>query len=151
VRIINTASNASEVTAGLNWDDLQMLEDYDPIVSYRNSKLANVLFARALAKRLGGSGIIALSVHPGTVMTNFASHAGERVQAHLKKFQKQSVVEGADTLIWLASADAPGLSNGGYFYQRKPRPMNPFAEDDANVERLWTASERLLTEAGYQI
>lgn len=151
VRIINTASNASEVTAGLPWEDLQLMQGYDPVVSYRNAKLANVMFARGLATRLAADGIKAYSVHPGTVLSNLASHADERVQAHLKKFQRQSVVEGADTLIWLALADAPGHTNGGYFYQRKPRAMNPFAEDDANVERLWAESERLLGEAGYKL
>jgi hypothetical protein len=55
-----------------------------------------------------------------------------------------TAVEGADTLIWLATKEEPGRSNGGYFYQRKPRAPNPFALDDANVQRLWEASEAMI-------
>jgi NAD(P)-dependent dehydrogenase (short-subunit alcohol dehydrogenase family) len=149
VRIINTSSDASEMTKGLPWEDLQLKENFDPGASYCNTKLANVMFARGLAKRLGADGIVAHSMHPGVVASNFVSHASERTAAYISTLQAQSEAEGADTLIWLAVDDAPGQSNGGYFYQRKPRAMNPFAEDEANVDRLWTESEKMLAAAGF--
>ena len=149
VRIINTSSDASEMTKGLNWDDQQLLENFDPGASYCNTKLANVMFARGLGKRLAADGIVAHSMHPGVVDSNFVSHASERTAAYIKTLEAQTEAQGADTLIWLALDDEPGQSNGGYFYQRKPRAPNPFAEDDANVERLWTESEKLLAKAGF--
>ena len=137
VRIINTASDASEMIQALPWDDLQMRDHYSPGAAYCHGKLANVLFARGLAKRLADDGID----------SNFITHADERTQARIRTFQAQTPAEGADTLIWLATAEEPGKSSGGYFYQRKPRAPNPVVDDDASVDRLWAESEKLIAKA----
>ena len=60
----------------------------------------------------------------------------------------QAPAQGADTLIWLAPAEEPGKSSGGYFHQRKPRAPNPVVDDDAYVDRLWEESEKLIAKAG---
>jgi NAD(P)-dependent dehydrogenase (short-subunit alcohol dehydrogenase family) len=148
VRIINTASDASEMVPGMDWSDLQGLGQFNSGLSYCRSKLANVLFTRGLAKRLGADGIVAHAAHPGTVDTNFFSHASEATQARMHGYPKQTPAEGADTLIWLATAEEPGKSSGGYYHLRKPRKPSAFAEDDANVERLWTESEKLVAAVG---
>ena len=148
VRIINTSSDASEMIPGLDWNDLQGLENYHPGHAYCRGKLANVLFARGLAKRLAKDGIVAHAMHPGVVASNFITHADERAQAHMRTLEAQSPEQGADTLIWLATAEEPGKSNGGYFHQRKPRAPNPIVDDDANVDRLWEESEKLVAKAG---
>ncbi|WP_240700602.1 SDR family NAD(P)-dependent oxidoreductase [Sphingobium sp. MP9-4] len=64
VRILNTASDASEMIPSINLDDMQNLERFSPGMAYCTGKLANVLFARALADRLAGEGIVAHAVHP---------------------------------------------------------------------------------------
>jgi NAD(P)-dependent dehydrogenase (short-subunit alcohol dehydrogenase family) len=148
VRILNTASDASEMIPALNWDDLQNLDRYSPGAAYCSAKLANVMFARGLAKRLAGDGIVAHAMHPGAVDSNFITHADEGTQARIRTYASVSVEEGADTLIWLATAEEPGESSGGYFYQRKPRVPNPLVEDDAAVERLWEESEKLVARSG---
>jgi NAD(P)-dependent dehydrogenase (short-subunit alcohol dehydrogenase family) len=147
VRIINTSSDASEMVQGLPWDDLQMLDNFNPGAAYCHGKLANVLFARGLAKRLADDGIVAHAMHPGTVDSNFITHADERTQARIRTFQAQTPAQGADTLIWLATAEEPGMSSGGYFYHRKPRVPNPVVDDDAYVDRLWEESEKLIAKA----
>lgn len=149
VRIINTSSDASEMTPGLPWNDLQNLDNYNPGAAYCNSKLANVLFARGLAKRLASDGIVAHAMHPGTVDSNFITHADERTQARIRTFAMQTPIQGADTLIWLATAEEPGKTTGGYFYRRKPRTPNPVVDDDGYVERLWNESEKLIAQAGH--
>lgn len=149
VRIINTSSDASEFIPGLPWDDLQALNKFDPGAAYCNAKLANVLFARGLARRLAGEGIVAHAMHPGTVDSNFITHASEKTQAYIRTLQSISPRKGAETLIWLATAEEPGRSSGGYFYQCKPRTPNPIVEDEASVDRLWTETEKLLARAGY--
>jgi NAD(P)-dependent dehydrogenase (short-subunit alcohol dehydrogenase family) len=148
VRIINTSSDASEMIKGLPWDDLQMRDSYSPGAAYCHGKLANVLFARGLAKRLADDGIVAHAMHPGTVDSNFINHAEERTQAYIRTLEALTPTQGADTLIWLATAEEPGASTGGYFYQRKPRAANPVAADDAYVERLWKESEKLVAQVG---
>jgi NAD(P)-dependent dehydrogenase (short-subunit alcohol dehydrogenase family) len=148
VRIINTSSDASEMIPGLDWNDLQGLANFSAGAAYCRGKLANVLFARGLARRLAGEGIVALSMHPGTVDSNFSSHADERTQAYMRTLESLSPEQGADTLIWLATAEEPGKSSGGYFYKRKPRVPNPVADDAAYVDRLWEESEKLVARAG---
>jgi NAD(P)-dependent dehydrogenase (short-subunit alcohol dehydrogenase family) len=147
VRIINTSSDASEMIDGLPWDDLQALENYTPGAAYCNSKLANVLFARGLARRLAADGIVAHALHPGTVDTNFITHTSESTQAYMRTLEMIPPEDGADTLVWLATAEEPGRSSGGYFYCRQPRTPNPMIDDAAAVERLWHESEKLVAAA----
>jgi NAD(P)-dependent dehydrogenase (short-subunit alcohol dehydrogenase family) len=144
VRIINTSSDASEMIEGMAWDDIRSHENYNPGAAYCRGKLANVLFARALAGRLAGDGIIAHAMHPGEVDSNFITHTDERTQAYIRTLDLVSPEEGADTLIWLATAGEPGQSSGGYFYQRKPKTPNPLVDNETEVERLWNESQRLI-------
>ncbi len=148
VRIINTSSDASEMIKQLPWDDLQILDNFTPGGAYCNAKLANVLFARGLATRLAADGIVAHAMHPGTVDSNFITHASPGTQAYISSLPSITPSQGADTIIWLATADEPGQSSGGYFYQRAPRTPNPLVNDHAAVSRLWEESEKLVAQAG---
>jgi NAD(P)-dependent dehydrogenase (short-subunit alcohol dehydrogenase family) len=147
VRILNTASDASEMIPSINLDDMENLAHFSPGIAYCTGKLANVLFARALAKRLAGDGIVAHSVHPGAVDSNFFSYAPADTQERARTMPKLSGEEGADTLVWLATGEEGGTASGGYWYRRKPRAPNPIAEDDALVERFWEESEKLASRA----
>lgn len=147
VRIVNTSSDGGEMIPGLHWDDLQLFDAFLAGRAYCQGKLANVMHARGLASRLANDGIVVHALHPGTVDTNFITHADATTQAHIRTRPTISPKEGADALIWLATADEPGRSTGGYYHQRTRMPPNPFALDDANVERLWRESERLVASA----
>jgi NAD(P)-dependent dehydrogenase (short-subunit alcohol dehydrogenase family) len=150
VRIINTASDASEMIPAINLDDMENRQRFSPGLAYCTGKLANVLFAKALAKRLGSEGIVAHSVHPGPVDSNFFSHAPRDTQERTRDLPKFTVEEGADTLVWLATADEGGRNSGGYWYQRKLRAANPLVGDDAVVDRFWTESEKLSQVGNHQ-
>lgn len=147
VRIINTTSDGSEMIPGLNWDDLQLFDTFTPGAAYCQGKLANVLHAHGLARRLAADGVVAHAVHPGTIASNFASHAPDSTQAYMATLESMTPEKGAEALVWLATAEEPGLSTGGYFHQCKPMPPNPFVEDGA-IERLWRESETLIGKAG---
>lgn len=149
VRIINVSSDASEMIDDIPWDDLESFATFDPGVAYRASKLANVLHARALAKRLAGVGVIAHAMHPGTVDSNFVSHVAERARAYMATLESIPADKAAETLVWLATDDECGRSSGGYFYMHAPRAPNPKADDHAAIDRLWTESEKLIAQAGY--
>jgi NAD(P)-dependent dehydrogenase (short-subunit alcohol dehydrogenase family) len=149
VRIINTSSDASEMTPGMNFDDIQLLKNFSSGGAYCNAKLANVLFAFGLAQRLAGDGIVAHALHPGTVMSNFFENAAPSTLDYIKTLPQQTPEQGADALIWLATGDEPGRSSGNYYYKREQHAPNPFAADDANVARLWAESETLVAAAGY--
>lgn len=148
VRIINTSSDGGEMIPGLKWDDLQLLENFSSGGAYCQGKLANVMFARGLAKRLAADGVVAHAVHPGTIDSNFITHAQESTQAYMRTLKMMSPQEGARALVWLATDDEPGQTTGGYYHQQKPMPANPFADDEANNDRLWDESEKLVAFAG---
>lgn len=67
-RIINVSSKAHYFGV-IKRDDLMGEKSYRPVTAYAQTKLANVLFARELTKRLKGAGVTAISLHPGVVNT----------------------------------------------------------------------------------
>lgn len=147
VRILMTASDASEMVPTINLADMQNVENFDPGRAYCAGKLANVLFTRALAGRLAGSGIVAHAMAPGATDTPFFGNAPKETQDYVRDMPKLTAAEGADTLIWLATADEPGRSSGGYWEKRAPRPPHPEVDDPAVVERFWRESEKLVASA----
>jgi NAD(P)-dependent dehydrogenase (short-subunit alcohol dehydrogenase family) len=130
---------------------MQNLAGYSNGLAYCSGKLANVLHARALAGRLAGQGIVAHSFHPGTVASNFFDDLEDSTRAYTDTLTKMPVAQGADTLIWLATAEEPGRSSGGYWFERKLRVPNPVVEDADFVERFWAASEKLVGAANTAI
>lgn len=144
VRIIQTSSEAHEMIPGLDLDDMQGLKKFDPGMAYCAGKLANVLFTRALAMRLAGTGIVAHAMTPGPTASRFFSYASKETQEYTKDLPKVTEEQGADTLVWLATADEPGLSSGGYWKERRPRKPHALADDVAVLERFWMESEKLI-------
>jgi len=146
-RIVTTASRAHQ-GAKIAFDGLQATGKYSQMSAYGTSKLANVLFTRALAKRLQGTAVTATCVHPGFVRTNFGR--GVEVPALVKgifglvsRFAR-SPEKGAETVVYLAtSPDVQGAS-GGYYFDCKLTPPSSAAQDDVAAERLWQVSEQLV-------
>jgi NAD(P)-dependent dehydrogenase (short-subunit alcohol dehydrogenase family) len=149
VRILSTSSSAHEYTPGLDWSDLQSLKTFETTRAYCNAKLANVLFTRALAKRLAPDGIVVHAMHPGLVDTRFASRGTDDMQKFFAANPERTIsaAAGADTLIWLVTAPEAGETSGGYYSERAPGTVSAFGQDDAAAERLWTESEALIARA----
>ncbi len=72
-RIVNLSSMGHK-WGKINFDDLNLTQNYSPWIAYFQSKLANVLFTRSLAKRLQGTNVTTNSVHPGGVRTELGRH-----------------------------------------------------------------------------
>ena len=149
-RIVVTASNAHR-GAVLDFGDLQSAHGYSGFSVYSRSKLMNILFTRALARRLeGGSGargITANALHPGFVATRFGDESGGLMQPLLKVVKPLGAIkpeEGAQTIIWLASSPEVVSVNGGYFYECKPRTPTVHALNDTDGEKLWAVSEEIV-------
>jgi NAD(P)-dependent dehydrogenase (short-subunit alcohol dehydrogenase family) len=154
-RIINLSSFAHHVAIlGMNWDDLQSQRGYSAMGAYSQSKLANVLFTRGLARRLDPAQVIANAVHPGPVRSQFGMDGdmkgiqgfGYRVIRPLQISPKG----GAKTSIRLATDPSVENKTGGYWAHRRPAFMSLAARDNAAVERFWIESERLLTSVGFE-
>ena len=141
-RIINVSSNAHRRVSGLNFDDLELARGYNALRAYGQSKLANVMFTYALARRLAGTGVTVNAMHPGLIRTGFGGGNGP-VWALLYVFINalgRTPAQGADTLVWLASSPAVEGVSGQYFYQRQPRKTSRASYDEAAQERLWQMS-----------
>ena len=146
-QIINTASVAHKFIKDMKWDDLQQVENFKASDAYTQSKLANILFTRALVPRVQADGIRVNAVHPGLVQTNFDSHGGIVVKLMyiLGKPFALSPEQGADTILWLAQGGAHEAT-GQYFAKRKIASLTPAAQSAEGAERLWKISEGLLVE-----
>ncbi|MGH8183561.1 MAG: SDR family oxidoreductase [Rhodanobacteraceae bacterium] len=150
-RIVNVASVAHD-GGTLDFDDLNFDRDYSVMHAYSRSKLANVLFTRALAKRLAGTGVTVNCLHPGTVATGIWGHGAPGsgwkralfagVMAPAKLFML-SPERGARTIVYAATSPEVEGKTGLYFDKNQPKQPAPLALDDALAERLWQESARL--------
>ncbi len=104
-----------------------------------------MLFTRALARRLEGSGVTANCLHPGFVNTRFGDAAGGAVSPALKVAKLSAIppARGAQTMIWLASSPEAARYNGMYFDRSKPATPSAPAQDDAAGEKLWAESAKI--------
>ncbi len=138
-RVVITSSNAAQM-ARFRWDDLEFARGYSGWTAYAQSKLANQVVTRALARRLEGTGVTVHAFHPGFVATGFGSGDGFTARAIglLQKLVARSPERGADTMTWLATADVPG--NGDYWVDRRSRRPARGGEGEDVEERLWAAS-----------
>lgn len=144
-RIVTTAS-AAHRGATLDFADLQAARKYSAMGAYGRSKLANILFTRALAKRLEGTTVTATCLHPGLVRTSIARDMGaipRRLFGLMARFSR-SPHEGAQTLVYLATSAAVQGASGGYYIDCQLTQPAPAAQDETAAERLWQVSSRLV-------
>ncbi|CAD5373218.1 putative Protochlorophyllide reductase [Rubrivivax sp. A210] len=115
---------------------------YRPQAAYAQSKLANVLHAFALARRLAGRGITANALHPGVVTTNLLP----RWLQVLKPLLRRGMIDaeaGARCTLKLALDEALAGVSGAYFDEHGALvPTSALARDVALQEALWVASAR---------
>lgn len=145
-RIVFTSSFGHNNSA-LDFDDLNLQQGYSTLKAYGRSKLMNLLTARELQRQHADDNLICSSFHPGAVRTPIWSKGGAFARllgVAMYPFMVSSE-RGADTLVWLASADDVGsvTANGNYFYERRQVSIAPFATDEA-AATLWSVSEKLV-------
>ncbi len=148
-RIVVVASDAHGMAKrGLNFDDLQTTSDYKVMRVYGESKLANILYTRELARRLAGTGVTANSCHPGAVRTRLGRDGdGGRLGDWAMRLASPFFItpeKGARTSVFLATDPSVAEVSGEYFVKSRRAEPKPFATDDDAARRLWTASEQLL-------
>jgi NAD(P)-dependent dehydrogenase (short-subunit alcohol dehydrogenase family) len=107
------------------------------------SKLANILFAAELARRVADRGITSNSLHPGGVRTAITRDAPAWMRV-LMSVAGSSPEKGARTSIWLASSPEVEGVTGGYFVDCKRREPSKLAQDPDLARRLWDESARLV-------
>jgi len=134
-RIINVASVGQQP---IEFDNVMLEDRYDGFRAYRQSKLAQVMFAFDLAEELEGTGITVNSLHPATLMntkmvlgTDYFSEAMSTVQ------------EGANAVEYLATSPALDGVTGEFFNGKQRARANAQAYDKEARRRLRILSEQL--------
>lgn len=144
-RIVNVSSMAHK-WGTINLDDINSEKSYDKSKAYSQSKLANVLYTRHLAKKLQGTGVTTYVLHPGVVQTELWRHLNRPQQAAMwliKPFTKTSV-EGAQTTIYCAVAPELEKESGNYYSDCAPAGCSSAAMDDDMAQRLWDLTCQML-------
>ena len=147
-RIINVSSSG-HTRGTIDFDGLRGERKYSGIAAYGQSKLANVLFANELARRLAGTGVTANSLHPGVIRTGFGRNNSGIWGALFRVFHVVArpflltPEQGAQTSIYLASSpDVEGVT-GEYFAKSKQTQSSDRSHDTGLAQRLWQVSEEL--------
>ncbi len=150
---IVTVSSVSHRAGAVDTEDLSMTRTYRHAAAYARSKLANLLFAFELHRRLtrAGAPAASLAAHPGGVWTGLFRGANPALLVHtLGRLITQSPERGA--LATLRAATDPAATGGQYYgpagigeLRGPPKPVraSPTANDEALARQLWVASERL--------
>jgi NAD(P)-dependent dehydrogenase (short-subunit alcohol dehydrogenase family) len=144
-RIVSTSSYAHK-GAKLDFDDLQATNGYSGFRVYGRSKLCNILFTRELALQLAGTGVTANCLHPGFVATRFGDQSGPSLGSKVFQLFKKFAIspeKGAETIVYLASSDAPAAVSGAYFFKCRETTPSPEAQDDQAARRLWQETAKL--------
>ena len=144
-RVVSVASEAHRM-GRLDLDDLGYgRRRYRALRVYGQSKLLNVLFTYALARRLAGTTITANCLHPGAVATRLGQNNGP-IATFLTKLLRpffRTPEDGADTLVYLATSPEVAGDSGRYYARRRPIRSSATTYDESVQERLWAASEDL--------
>ena len=143
-RVVTVTSDAHSA-ANLDLDDPNLEHGWDSWRSYANSKLANILFTRELARRLDGTGVTANCAHPGVVRTGFGREGTFflRLGTTIARPFFLSPERGADTIVYLASSPDVASQTGGFYVKRQRREPSAAARDDAAARKLWDISAKM--------
>jgi NAD(P)-dependent dehydrogenase (short-subunit alcohol dehydrogenase family) len=140
-RIVTVASQAHHGHP-IDLGDLQLADGYEPTEQYGRTKLMNILFTYELARRLAGSGVTANCLHPGVIDTNLLMDFMGAPRGSGRRMGG-TPEQGADTLVWLASAPEVEGVSGKYFDRRREIRSTPQSYDRALASALWDASAAL--------
>jgi NAD(P)-dependent dehydrogenase (short-subunit alcohol dehydrogenase family) len=146
-RVVSVAS-VGHRSGTLDFDDLGFAAGgYGIMRAYTRSKLANVLFAAELARRLAGTGVTSNSLHPGAVATHIWAGSPPWAKPLIFLFFRPffiSAEKGGDRIVQLVADPAFDGMSGRYFENGREVAPAPLARDAALARRLWEASERLV-------
>ncbi|TEA20258.1 WW domain-containing oxidoreductase [Colletotrichum sidae] len=160
-RIVNVSSDGYRVSF-FDFDDWNFSKGraYHDLVAYGQSKTANILFSVALAERFAGRGVVALSVHPGAVMsTGLVAHMQidnlvDRLyeaalgtngrQTFAAEPSEKTLSQGGASLLAAALDPAFEGQNGAYIKDCKVVETLEYAHSPELAQRLWELSEELV-------
>ncbi|HEX3850808.1 MAG TPA: SDR family oxidoreductase [Polyangiaceae bacterium] len=151
VVVLSSGAHKRAPKAGIEFDNLSGERGYNAWQAYGQSKLANLLFAKQLAKRLQGTTVTANALHPGVIKTELSRSMSPVVRFVLgaaSPIALKSVAEGAATQCYVATRPELAGVSGEYFSDCNIAKPSDLALDGALAEKLWEESERIVAKLG---
>ena len=161
-RVVTVSSNAHKL-GRIDFDDLQSKRRYNRWIAYNQSKLADLMFALELDRRLreARSTVASVAAHPGYAATNLQTAAPPLLDRLVMQVTNVLLAQTAEqgALPVLYAATAPGVEGGAYVgpdglgeFRGRPRLVspNPRARDEQTARRLWQVAEQL-TGVSFQL
>lgn len=149
-RVVIVSSGAHKV-GKIHFDDINLTGKpvhFDTIKSYSQSKLANILFTRELARRMSESDLAINCCHPGAVATNMGidrkTGFGKTITSMLKPFFR-TPEKGAETAVALALSSLGHKNDGAYYYNCRQAKISQRAQSREDAATLWNLSLKLVT------
>jgi retinol dehydrogenase-12 len=144
-RVVTVASQAHR-GARLDLATMTHPPGWTPLSAYGRSKLANILFTRALAQRLDPTTVTACCLHPGVIATDIGNRAGSLAGLgwRLATTFLPGPDKGARTSIFLATVADPTPFHGAYVIGERVVEPDTAARDDRLTATLWEESARLV-------
>uniref|UniRef100_W5MPS1 Zgc:153441 n=2 Tax=Lepisosteus oculatus TaxID=7918 RepID=W5MPS1_LEPOC len=149
-RVVNVSSIAHK-GGQIHFDDIFFDKTpYSSLVSYRQSKLAVLLFSRELARRMQGSGVTSYSLHPGVIRTELGRHVLtgypllKAIVSGPSLLLMKTPAEGAQTSIYCAVTEGLEKYSGCYFSDCALKQPAPEGKDDQAARQLWELSAKLV-------
>lgn len=147
VVVVSSSAHRRAPSGGIAFDDLSLSETYRPWRAYGHSKLANLLFARALAQRFEGTERRANAVHPGVIATKLMRHMPPVLRGAMpvaSRVALKTAAEGAATQIWAAVHPGAAQLSGEYLVNCNVGRSSRSGSDATQAERLWKATQDIV-------
>ncbi|CAG2171504.1 unnamed protein product [Oppiella nova] len=140
-----TVSSCMHLLGDINIENIHLRNGtYEPVKAYSNSKLANVLFSRELAKRLDKTNINTYSLHPGVIQTDIQRHSKSGDKANVgivDRYFSLTPSMGSQTTLYCALDESLDNESGFYYDNcRRVDRMVAEARDDSMARQLWDLS-----------
>lgn len=149
VVVVSSEAHRRAPETGIEFDNLSGERGYNPWRQYGQSKLANILFARELARKFKGTTKTANALHPGVIPTNLGRHMGSAANiawSIAKPLVLKSIPEGAATQCYVATHPAAAKISGEYFSHSNIAKSTALGEDMNLAQKLWQVSEEIVAK-----
>ncbi|MCM0606347.1 MAG: SDR family oxidoreductase [Xanthomonadaceae bacterium] len=148
-RVVMVSSSAHKMApkGGIQFDNLSGDQGYIPWTAYGQSKFANILFAKQLAKKFAGTKKTANAIHPGVIKTNLGRHMNpvmNLVFGMVGPLFLKSQAQGAATEVYVATHPSLASISGSYFADCNTSQPRSDAEDAELAKKLWDVSENIV-------
>jgi WW domain-containing oxidoreductase len=147
VVMLSSAAHNMAPKEGIQFENLDGAKGYGDWKNYGQSKLANLLFAKELARRFAGTKKTANAVHPGVINTNLGRNMNSVMGFFFGLFGPlglKSIPQGAATEVYVATNPKLADVSGQYFADSNVAKSRADGDDAALAKKLWEVSEKIV-------